>query len=220
MRNKHINTTAICCMGVVILIGTLALAQEGVSQWPLHDRGMETLKELKKGKVRAHNELTAMRRRLVRQIALDLRAQSGRFSDKYEGESHLLIRIAAEWRIGEVVHVLSKHVGFRLDPKSLPPFAKFDDSTTFAVAEALVTIGDISVVKAMVRNVRDAEEADTIAMSTWVLVRVCGQDMARELLSIERNRSADARGKQRIAGAIELTNASDSIPSDIAKRTH
>lgn len=142
----------------------------------------------------AKDLLVNERARLARKVGGRLKELSRRPDSSFESELHLLLEVAGEWRIEEVVPELTTLVGFELDRSTFPAGDKHPAYAYFPAAHALSRIAGPYVCKSIVRKLLQENGPKIEQICLWVLFRAYGPKLALLILQ------ADERAGDRLAG--------------------
>lgn len=92
---------------------------------------------------------------------------------------HVTIKAAADQNVREAVPRLMLLIDYQLDPKTVAPFGFNANESYFPAAMALSTIGDKSVVDAVLPRIAEKSASETtVCLCTWILQKCLGQELA------------------------------------------
>lgn len=160
---------------------------------------------------RLQTEYDVVARRLAERLR-DAR-ESGELDRSWEGRTHLGLLIIGRWRAQECIGELARLLTFHLDRKTVPAGAKYPPSALYPAATALAAIGDGAVTKAVLGGLRTAENDEAIAVATWVLWKIHGEDLARVILRNAIENSQAGREKANLGKSLDLVGRGESLLS-------
>ena len=209
----HIYTlrTRIQSYQVAFALIVILIAPSQAAEFQLLEQGTAVFERVREGDVQAARELAELRRQISGQLLGAFRQGVGKLDSNYEGKTHLLLRALQAWRVREAVPLLAEVIAFRLDKSSFPPYMKYPHTALYPVAETLVGIGDVAVLKAMVENIKTHQDPRAHSVSAWVLWKTCGETIAHDILSAEVVRENDASRKQNLMRGMKILSKGDGI---------
>lgn len=161
----------------------------------------------------AASKLQYSRRAVAEQLSANLHriVTAGNLEETFEGETHLVLRLIAQWRVDESLTKLTEIVTFKLDAATFPAGIKVAPAAYYPAASAVAEIGGQRAITSMLDKIEKSDEDKDIRICTWVLYKILGEDLAKAGME-QRAESAPAKDiEDRFLHAASLVNKGESL---------
>lgn len=158
------------------------------------------IKQESKSKIKTSKELYRLNNSIANDVFVKLKSQSDNrsFDKEYGNKTHQYIEFLTRQRYSDASVFYNQHINFRLD---YPDYAKINPATIYPFAYALAQLGTYDIVHLMLEAIRLKNHEDT-HLNIWVLIEICGQERADQLLEDEMRRAKTPEEKKRLKAAI------------------
>ena len=155
-------------------------------------------------RLRALSVLTSSYDAVSRQIVQELEQQKGNLDHTYNGKTYTIVVAAGIYRVADAVPLLIDNITYEIDKSTIPHGAKFSPWVYYPIANALVEIGDGTVIQSVIKQLSTATDEKTITFDALVLDRILGHAMATILLTAARATAPTDKEQARYDSAITL----------------
>ena len=124
---------------------------------------------------------------------------------------HVTLQAVAQQNVREAVPQLMGLMDYQLDQKTVDPFGFGANESYYPAARALATIGDKSVVDAVLQRITEKSANETtVCLCTWILQKCLGSELALSAMRTKLEANPDSAGGKR---AMELLSKEGGYPS-------